>query len=366
MQEPTETTPKVVPGVDSSTLRPPTVIPKKRRELTLEDYIEGVTSGDRMILGRALSLVESIAPQHRQMARQLVEELLPFTGRSIRLGISGVPGVGKSTFIESFGMHAIESESYRVAVLAIDPSSEKTGGSILGDKTRMDRLASHPSAMVRPTATGSWLGGVARASRESILLCEAAGYNLVIVETVGVGQSETQVASMVDFFLLLMLPGAGDELQGIKRGILEVADAVAVNKADGAMKPAADVARAQLSAALRLLRGPAEGWSPKVLTCSALQGIGIPELWQQVKEHRAWAESTGTLEERRAEQSLYWMNQSLGHTLRERFEQHPEVRQLLEPLRNQVRQGSLSPFTAVETLINLVFKNTEHSSGEKS
>ncbi len=325
---------------------------KKRRSLSVEDHVKGVLEGDRAILGRTFSLMESRNAEHRQKANEVLEKLLPHTGKSVRLGITGVPGVGKSTFIDVFGSNLTKND-HRVAVLTVDPSSEVSGGSILGDKTRMESLAMDPKAMVRPSAAGGGLGGVARGTRESILVCEAAGFDVVIVETVGVGQSETQVASMVDFFLLLMLAGAGDELQGIKRGIIELADLIAINKADGENLNRSKAAKAEYQSALRLLTSPTEGWQPKVTICSALTGMGIEGIWDLITDHRSYLEETGRLEEKRDEQALFWLQQTLEIMLVERFYRHPEVEKNIDNSRRDVVEGRASPFTAAERLLAL-------------
>ncbi|MBI1292795.1 methylmalonyl Co-A mutase-associated GTPase MeaB [bacterium] len=346
-----------MPGEEQPASITDRALPRRKQELTPEALAAGVIGRDRMIIGKALSLMESTAPRHQEAKRELLRLLTPHAGNAFRLGISGVPGVGKSTFIEALGVHAIERGGARVAVLAIDPSSELTGGSILGDKTRMTRLASHPDALVRPSASGSWLGGVARASRESILVCEAAGYDLVIVETVGVGQSETQAASMVDYFLLLMLAGAGDELQGIKRGILETADGVAINKADGDNLGPAKIARSQLQGALRLLRANHAMPVAEVLLCSALNGTGIPELWAVLSAWRDRSIATGERDAKRRRQSLFWMNQSIEHMLRQHFEASEAMQAARSETERLVLEGTLSPFDAALQLIELAFEN---------
>ncbi|MDK2972341.1 MAG: GTPase [Candidatus Sumerlaeota bacterium] len=340
----------VVPGV---TRRERVIkLAKKRPVLSVEEYAAGVLDGNRAVLGRALTLMESANPAHRQKAEDLLEKLRPHSGGSIRLGISGIPGVGKSTFIEALGMLLV-NKGHRVAVLAIDPSSEVSGGSIMGDKTRMEQLARSPRALVRPSAGGGWLGGVARGTREQILVCEAAGFDVVIVETIGVGQSETQVSSMVDFFLLLMVAGAGDELQGIKRGIIEMADGMAVNKADGDNIANAQVARAQYDGALRLLRPVTEGWHPRVLTCSAATGDGIDQIWKMVLDHHALLEDSGQLAEKRRRQTWFWMKQAIEYFLVERFYTHPDVAAKLPETKERVLAGEVSPFVAAERLVAL-------------
>lgn len=340
---------QVMPGVSTGGQRAPMVV-KKKQTLSIDDHVQGVLANNRTILGRTFSLLESSLPDHRRKAVEILDRLAPRTGGSIRLGITGVPGVGKSTFIESLGAKLLAMQK-RVAVLAVDPSSSISGGSILGDKTRMELLSRDPRALVRPTPAGTWLGGVARGTRESILLCEAAGFDVVIVETVGVGQSETQVASMVDFFLLLMLAGAGDELQGIKRGIIEMSDAIAINKADGDNRQRAIAAKAEYAAALRLLRPPEQDWKPRVLTCSATERTGIDTVWETIEEHRRLMEESGRLEEKRQDQVVFWMRQTIEHLLVDRFYANEAVKAKLEQTRIDVVEGRLSPFVAAEKLL---------------
>lgn len=305
----------------------------------------GVSAGDRSALARAITLVESTLAEHRVDAAALLEDLLGDTGDAQRVGISGVPGVGKSTFIEALGLHLTDA-GHRVAVLAVDPTSARTGGSILGDKTRMPKLSADQAAFVRPTPTGGQLGGVHRSSREVALLCEAAGYDVVLVETVGVGQSETTVAQMVDCFLVLMLAGAGDELQGIKKGILELADIVAVNKAD-ADPQAAQSAVADYRRALSLTAPLTPAWSPPVLSCSALTGDGIAEVWGQVTAHRAATEASGDRDKRRRDQRVRWMHELLDDALRQRFLADPTIAAQLATLEADVRSGLTTPPTAI-------------------
>ncbi len=322
-------------------------------EVSLDKYCDGILSGDRRILAKAITLVESRRSDHREMRHQLVEKLLPHTGESIRLGITGVPGVGKSTFIENFGMMLVE-QGHHLAVLAVDPSSQRSGGSILADKTRMQELSKSPEAFIRPSPSGGTLGGVARMTRESLLLCEAAGFDVVLVETVGVGQSETAVASMVDFFLILMLSGAGDEYQGIKKGILELADAVAVNKADGDNVARAEKARLQLETALHLLQPASPNWTPPVVTCSAVTRSGLEQLWRVVMDHRRRLTKTGELSARRKAQAIEWMWSLIRDGLLDRFHRHPDVAAALDPTANQVRQGELLATTAARKLLFLL------------
>ncbi len=351
-REPMESALKNVPGIPPPSER--VFKPKHRpRSLTVEEHVAGVKAGDRTVIGKTPSLVHRSLPAHREQCAAIMEKLSPRSGGAIRLGITGVPGVGKSTFIEGFGMKLIE-QGHRVAVLAVDPSSEVTGGSILGDKTRMENLSRNENAIVRPSPSGSWLGGVARGTRESIIVCEAAGYDVVIIETVGVGQSEIQVASMVDFFLLLMLAGAGDELQGIKRGIIEVADAIAINKADGDNRDKATLAKAQYQNALHLLKPTTEGWSPRVHTCSAISGMGLDEIWKTIQAHRKLLDETGELDRKRSQQVIYWLKQTIEYRLVSDFYRQPIVKKELEFLQQEAVEGRISPFAAAEKLVGLV------------
>jgi LAO/AO transport system kinase len=312
--------------------------PKPRRHaLTVDDYFAGVRSGDVAVLARALTLIESSSPRHQPLAEALLTRLLPHTGGAVRVGITGPPGAGKSTFIEALGLHLVH-HGLRVAVLAVDPSSGISGGSILGDKTRMPRLAAETAAYIRPSPSAGTLGGVARRTRESLLVCEAAGYGVVLVETVGVGQSETVVADMTDCFLALMLPGAGDELQGIKRGLLERVDVIAVNKADGATRAAAELAAQQSRAALQTLAGRADDW-PAVLTCSALYGEGVEAVWDAVERRHARLTSSGELAERRRRRSLRWLWDLVEDGLRRALRSHPAVTAIRDELEREVQAG---------------------------
>ncbi len=316
-------------------------------------YIEGVKDQNRRTLSKAITLVESALPAHQNLAKEVVDRLLPFTGRSIRLGITGVPGVGKSTFIESLGIMLVE-KGHRVAVLAVDPSSTRSGGSVMADKTRMERLSIERNAFIRPSPSSGTLGGVARKTRETMMICEAAGFDVVLVETVGVGQSETTVKSMVDFFLVLMLAGAGDEIQGIKKGVLELADAVAINKADeDNIEKAAD-ARQEYENALRLLKPASPSWEPPVLTCSALTLSGIDEIWETVLKHRRIHTETGELQENRQKQSVDWMWALVEDGLKERFYRHSEVKNRLEGLTRSVKQGEIAPNLAAAELLSII------------
>lgn len=320
--------------------------------MKVEELAAGVRAGNRAVLGQSLTLVESNHTDHRRCAQDLLAELLPDTGGALRAGITGVPGVGKSTFIEAFGLRLIE-HGHRVAVLAVDPSSSVSKGSILGDKTRMEELSRCDAAFVRPSPSGGSLGGVASKTRESILICEAAGFDVVLVETVGVGQSETAVADMVDFFLLLKLAGAGDELQGIKRGILELADLIAINKADGDNLAAAMHARSEFERALRILR-PATGdeWAPRVLACSAVTGLGLDEIHDAVIEHRELLERTGELAARRARQQLSWMHALIEDGLRAMVRSNPELVELIDGLERDVAAGRITAAAAAEQILS--------------
>lgn len=320
--------------------------------LEVDDYVAGVLAGDPAVVARAITLVESTNPQHRRRAEHLVLALLPHSGGAHRVGITGVPGVGKSTFIDQLGVN-LTGAGHRVAVLAVDPTSSRTGGSILGDKTRMERLAVDPAAFIRPSPAGATLGGVTRATRETILVCEAAGYDVVLVETVGVGQSETVVADMVDFFLVLMIAGAGDDLQGIKKGVLELADMVAVNKADGDDVTRAELAASDYRSALHLLRPASPNWTPPVVTCSGLADTGLDELWRQVELHREVMEATGELEERRRGQQVRWMWSMLDDRLRDDLRGRPEIAERLRELEAEVRAGDLTATAAVESVWQL-------------
>ncbi|MEW9515637.1 methylmalonyl Co-A mutase-associated GTPase MeaB [Streptomyces tubercidicus] len=318
--------------------------------IDVDRYAEGVRAGSRAWIARAVTLVESTRPDHRAAAQRLLVELLPYSGAARRVGISGVPGVGKSTFIDALGT-LLTGMGHRVAVLAVDPSSSRTGGSILGDKTRMERLSTDPAAFVRPSPTSGTLGGVARATRESIVVMEAAGYDVVLVETVGVGQSETTVAGMVDTFLLLTLARTGDQLQGIKKGVLELADLVSVNKADGPHERDAHSAARELSGALRLLQPPDAAWTPPVLTCSAREGTGLKGVWERVEQHRTLLESTGALAERRRVQQVDWTWSMVRERLIDRLQEHPGVRRLGPEVERAVRDGELTATLAAERLL---------------
>ena len=330
----------------------------RRRKLSVDDYVQGVLGGDRVILARTITLVESNSAAHLETAQEVLKQLLPHTGNSVRVGITGVPGVGKSTFIEAFGCHLIE-EGHNVAVLAVDPSSSRTRGSILGDKTRMERLSREQNAFIRPSPTGGMLGGVSRKSRETILVCEAAGFDVVLLETVGVGQSETMVRSMVDFFLLLMLAGAGDELQGIKKGIMELADAIVINKADGDNISQARQARADYNRAVHYLAPATEGWQTKAYTCSAINEDGIARVWSVIEEFKQQTTGTGVFENRRREQMVDWVHSIIKEHLLAQFYSNTAVQQVLPGIEADVVNGVLPATTAVQALLNSFEKNQE-------
>lgn len=330
--------------------------------IDIDQYIRGVREGSRAWIARAITLVESTRPDHRASAQRLLVELLPYSGAARRVGVSGVPGVGKSTFIDALGSR-LTADGHRVAVLAVDPSSSRTGGSILGDKTRMERLATDPDAFVRPSPSAGTLGGVAKATRESIVVMEAAGYDVVLVETVGVGQSETAVAGMVDTFLLLSLARTGDQLQGIKKGVLELADLIAVNKADGPHERDARSAARELSGALRLLHGADAARTPPVLTCSAREGTGLKEVWDRVEEHREFLESTHALAAKRRDQQIEWTWSMVREQLLNRLHAHPDVRRLGPQVEQQVRDGSLTATLAAERLLDAFANGTGGDEG---
>jgi len=337
-------------GLPGQRVGAPAPPPPRRRLLTVEEYVAGVRSGDRSILARAITLIESNAPAHISLAQEVLRELLPYTGGALRVGITGVPGVGKSTFIEALGTMLCD-RGHRVAVLAVDPSSSISRGSILGDKTRMERLARHPNAYIRPSPTGGSLGGVARKSRETLLVCEAAGFDIILVETVGVGQSEIAVRGMVDFFLLLMLAGAGDELQGIKKGIIELADALLITKADGDNRTRALAAQAEYTHALRYLTPATEGWRPRAYICSAQTGEGIAEIWREIERFRDETTASGVFTARRRNQARDWVYTLIEDHLRTRFFGHPVVQERLPAIEKAVVEGTLPVTTAVQDLI---------------
>ncbi len=322
----------------------------KRRGPDLARLQHGIRTGERAVLARAITLIESKRPDHQKAARALVQDLLPATGRAVRVGITGAPGVGKSTTIDALGTY-LTRQGHKVAVLAVDPSSARTGGSILADKTRMARLAADENAFIRPSPSAGTLGGVAAKTRETMLLCESAGFDVILVETVGIGQSETAVADMTDFFLALMLPGAGDELQGLKKGLVELADMIAVNKADGDNLPRAKAAAAEYRAALHILMPRSPNWAPPVLTYSALTGAGVAELWTRVMAHRDTLTATGELGQRRREQQVKWMWTMLDDFFRGRIAAEPKLKAKLPHIEAAVAAGTLTPARAVDELV---------------
>ncbi len=331
-----------------------------QKRLTAEEYIEGILAGNRIILSRAITLIESQLGNDRLIAQKVLEGVLPQTGKAIRIGITGVPGVGKSTFIETFGKH-ITSLNKKIAVLAIDPTSQRTKGSIMGDKTRMEELAHDSLAYIRPSPSGNTLGGVANKTRETMLLCEAAGFEIIIIETVGVGQSETVVKGMVDFFLLLMLSGAGDELQGIKRGIMEMADAIAITKADGDNNQKAKNARMEYVHALHLFPPTANNWYPPVLTCSALEKTGLSEIWQVITDFENQMKGNGFWKKNRQEQSLNWMNDYIKQYLETQFFSDKYVKENLEIIANQVLSEAILPIQGASILLEKHFTGLRSS-----
>jgi len=314
-------------------------------------FVEGIFQGDIAVLSRAVTLIESSKDEHQEQAQQIIEQCLPHSGKSVRIGITGVPGAGKSTSIDVFGMNLVQ-QGHKLAVLAIDPSSERSKGSILGDKTRMESLSRDKNAFIRPSPSAGSLGGVARKTRETIVLCEAAGFDTIFVETVGVGQSETAVHSMVDFFLLIQLAGAGDELQGIKRGIMEMADGIVINKADGDNIERANLAAGHIRNALHLFPLPDSGWAPKTLTYSGLYHTGITEIWQMIDEYVAYTKANGYFEYKRNEQAKYWMYESIHNLLQLSFFQHPDVQKLLPQMEHGVLNKEISSFVAAKQLID--------------
>jgi LAO/AO transport system kinase len=326
----------------------------KKKTLTVDDYVDGILSGNRMILSRAITLVESSNPEHQAMAQAVIERCLPYSGKSIRVGITGVPGAGKSTFIEALGVMLVKN-GHKLAVLAVDPSSERSKGSILGDKTRMEELSGMENAFIRPSPSAGSLGGVARKTRETIILCEASGFDITLVETVGVGQSETAVHGMVDFFLLIQLANTGDELQGIKRGIMEMADAIAINKADGDNIPKAKVARTQFSNALHLFPPTESGWVPVVETCSAYTKDGIENIWQIAQNYIKHTQSNGYFDHKRSEQARKILSETIDEALLANFYHNPDIKTRLKHATEEVLKGKISPYVSANDLLNEYF-----------
>lgn len=346
--------------VNAGVQQPPSVNPYGRRQRRrplpeTSEIIAGILKGDITMLSRAVTLIESTSPDHYSRAQEIIEKCLPHSGNSRRIGFTGVPGAGKSTSIDSFGLHVLEKPGTKLAVLAIDPSSERTRGSILGDKTRMEKLAVHPSAFIRPSPSAGSLGGVARKTRETIVLCEAAGFNNVFVETVGVGQSETAVHSMVDFFLLIQVAGTGDELQGIKRGIMEMADGIVINKADGDNIPRTQLAQAQFRSALQLFPPAPSGWAPEVLAYSGFYGTGINEVWDMVDRYFEFVKANGYFEKKRRQQARYWMFETIDEQLRSHFYNDPDIAATLLQLEREVETNRRSSFTAARDILQRYF-----------
>ena len=342
--------------VNKGVVQPPSVNPylKKRvkgSERSVSEYVDGILSGNRVILSQAVTLVESVRPEHQETAQAIIEQCLPHAGKAIRVGITGVPGSGKSTSIDAFGMYLL-GKGHKLAVLAIDPSSERSKGSILGDKTRMEKLSVEPNAFIRPSPSAGSLGGVARKTRETIVLCEAAGFDYLFVETVGVGQSETAVHSMVDFFLLIQLAGTGDELQGIKRGIMEMADGIVINKADGDNIDKAKMARRQLRNALHLYPLPESGWTPEVLTYSGYYNIGVAEIWDMVDRYIDFVKKNGYFDRKRNEQAKYRMYETIDEHLRNNFYLNPEIESLLTRLEEDLLKSRKSSYAAAKEALD--------------
>ncbi len=346
-------------NVNSGVEQPPMVNPYlkkrvRRTQYTTDEFVAGILKGDMSILSQAVTLVESTNPEHYCQAQEVIEKCLPYAGKSVRIGITGVPGAGKSTFIEALGMELV-GKGHKLAVLAIDPSSERSRGSILGDKTRMEELSIAKSAFIRPSPSSGSLGGVARKTRETIVLCEAAGFDTVFVETVGVGQSETAVHSMVDFFLLIQLAGTGDELQGIKRGIMEMADGIAINKCDGNNIEKSELACRQFRNALQLFPKTASGWEPRVVTCSAFHKIGIPQVWEMINDYIIFTKGNGFFDEKRHHQSKYWMYETINQTLQNSFFHNPTIEKMLEDYEKQLANNQISSFVAAKNLLDIYF-----------
>ena len=345
----------VTEGVEDQPIISPYFKRRKKRALSTEEYVAGILAGNITTLSQAITLVESSNPNHYAQAQEIIEACLPHAGKSVRIGITGVPGAGKSTFIEAIG-NMVAGLRHKLAVLAIDPSSERSGGSILGDKTRMESICNNPSVFVRPSPSAGSLGGVARKTRETIVLCEAAGFDVIFIETVGVGQSETAVHSMVDLFMLLQISGAGDELQGIKRGIMEMADGIVINKADGDNIERANLAKAQFQSALHLFPPTLSGWIPEVLTYSGYYGIGIKEVWEMIDRYFEFVKGNGYFEHRRMEQEKYWMYETIDEQLKAHFYRDPEVEALLKVKQDNVLAARQSSFVAAKDVLDYYFQ----------
>ena len=345
----------VTEGVENQPIVNPHFVRRRRRNLTTAEYVEGILAGNITTLSQAITLIESSNPAHYAQAQEIIEQCLPHAGHSVRIGITGVPGAGKSTFIEAIG-NMVTSLRHKLAVLAIDPSSERSGGSILGDKTRMESICNNPAVFVRPSPSAGSLGGVARKTRETIVLCEAAGFDVIFIETVGVGQSETAVHSMVDLFMLLQISGAGDELQGIKRGIMEMADLMVITKADGENVHKAELAKTQFQGALRLFPVPESGWRPKVYTSSAVTKAGLEEVWKGVEEYLDHIQRNGYFQHNRNRQNKYWMYETINEALRSSFYRDPAVEGKIAEYEQRVLDDKISSFIAAKELLDLYFK----------
>ena len=345
----------VTEGVEDQPIVNPYFTRRKKPKLSTDQYVEGILAGNITTLSQAITLIESNNPAHYAQAQEIIERCLPHAGHSVRIGITGVPGAGKSTFIEAVG-NMVTSLRHKLAVLAIDPSSERSGGSILGDKTRMESISGNPDVFIRPSPSAGSLGGVARKTRETIVLCEAAGFDVIFIETVGVGQSETAVHSMVDMFMLLQISGAGDELQGIKRGIMEMADTMVITKADGENVRKAELARTQFQGALRLFPLPESGWRPKVYTCSAMAGTGLEEVWKGVEEFLDHIHANGYFQHNRNRQNKYWMYETINEALRGSFYRDPAVEARIGEYEKRVLEDRISSFVAAKELLELYFK----------
>ena len=344
----------VTDGVSEQPIVNPYFVKKRRRRLTTDEYVAGILEGNITILSQAITLIESNNPENYAQAQEIIERCLPYAGKSVRIGITGVPGAGKSTWIEAVG-NMVTSLHHKLAVLAIDPSSERSGGSILGDKTRMETICHNPDIFIRPSPSAGSLGGVARKTRETVVLCEAAGFDVIFIETVGVGQSETAVHSMVDMFLLLQISGAGDELQGIKRGIMEMADLMVITKADGENKLKAELARRQFQNALQLFPTPESDWKANVYTCSSYEGVGLEEIWKGIEEYVEHIKRNGYFEHHRNEQNKYWMYESINEALKSHFYLNPEIEGRIADVEERVLSAKLSSFIAAKELLDIYF-----------
>ncbi|MDL2320043.1 methylmalonyl Co-A mutase-associated GTPase MeaB [Alistipes sp. OttesenSCG-928-B03] len=345
---------EVAPGVEGVSSVNPNFRKKPRRELSTDQFVEGILAGDITVLSQAITLIESHLPEHYAQAQEIIERCLPHAGRSVRIGITGVPGAGKSTFIEAIG-GMVERDGHKLAVLAIDPSSERSGGSILGDKTRMESISGNPNIFIRPSPSAGSLGGVARKTRETIVLCEAAGFDVIFIETVGVGQSETAVHSMVDMFMMLQISGAGDELQGIKRGIMEMADLVVITKADGDNVQPAELAKSYITNALMLFPTSDSGWRPQVLTCSSMTGAGLREVWEGVEDYIAFTRGNSYFASNRSRQNKYWMYETIDEALRNSFFNDPAVEAAFPDYESRVQEDKISSFVAAKELLGRYF-----------